>query len=212
MNQITKKKTRRSISILFHVFFVFLIMIGGVVIFHNLYFTPIKIVGSSMLPTLKDSDFGVMDTHDWSLNKLERFDIIIVQRTSNVEKYIIKRIIGLPGEQIVFDGNGTLFVNNKIIQQDFLPYTTHQKLTCTLPTYLACYDSITLQEDEYYVLGDNRGASSDSRVLGTFNKQQIIGKLFAIEGVCHASSSSNGEIGVDFDACSNRSYHWPIFF
>ena len=69
---------KKTIAIFSQLLFVFLILVGGFVIFHNIYFTPIKIVGSSMEPTLRNQEFGVMDQSEGALNGLQRFDIVIV--------------------------------------------------------------------------------------------------------------------------------------
>jgi len=72
-------KWRRVFNAIFHTFFIIFIITGGLVIFHNVYFTPVKIVGRSMEPTLQDAEFGVMDTNQWRLEDVERFDIVLSQ-------------------------------------------------------------------------------------------------------------------------------------
>jgi signal peptidase I len=194
------------------VFFIFLIIIGGTVIFHNVYFTPVKIVGASMQPNLYDADFGVMDTNSWAIDKIERFDVVILQPSELVDRYIIKRVIGMPGETVVLDTNGQLFINNNLVEQDFIPDSPYKLATCVSSSSFGCFTPIILGLDDYYVLGDNRGYSSDSRVLGLFNKTQIVGVLFAIEGVCLAANPSSIDPGATLETCSNRSYHVPTLF
>jgi signal peptidase I len=85
--------TKKTFAIISQLGFVFLILAGGFVIFHNLYFTPIKIVGSSMEPTLSNQEFGVMDQSEGTINRLQRFDIVIVKQNPTIDRYLIKRLI-----------------------------------------------------------------------------------------------------------------------
>jgi signal peptidase I len=199
---------KKVVAILSQLFFITLILSGGLVIFHNLYFTPIKIVGSSMEPTLHNQEFGVMDQHAQTLANLSRFDIVIVQQNPSVDRYIIKRIIALPGETFSLDQDGTLSVDTVTYPQPFIPLAGYQDRTCTNPASLGCSE-LTLTDEEFFVMGDNRGASTDSRSFGPVLRSQIIGKLFAIEGVCQISTSANQ---VDPNACSNRQYIWPRIY
>ena len=207
----TTSKWLQMLNVLSQIFFVIFILTGGLIIFHNVYYTPIKIVGASMEPTIHDAQFGVMDTHSGRINKLKRFDIIIVQPDTKVEKYIIKRLIGLPGETLVFDGVGELYINGAHVAQPFIEIEPHRQLTCTGGSKIGCYTSIKLNNQQYYVLGDNRGNSYDSRALGPFNRNHIVGVLFMIEGVCEPENDSS-EHRVDLKTCAKRTYQWPIFF
>lgn len=197
---------KKVISITSQLLFVVLILVGGLVIFHNFYFTPIKIVGSSMEPTLVNQEFGVMDQNPQTINNLQRFDIVIVQQNPTVDRYLIKRLIGLPGETIALEADGSLLVNGILVQQDFLPETGYQERTCTNMNAMGCIP-LTLDENSYFVMGDNRGFSTDSRVFGPIEKDQLIGKLFAIEGICQGQTNSSAN--DDPDTCGTRQYFWP---
>ncbi len=202
---------RRVLNAIFHTFFIFFIIIGGLVIFHNVYYTPVKIVGRSMEPTLQDAEFGVMDTHQWRLEQIERFDIVIVQPSLATEKYIIKRVIGLPGERVVLDGNGELFVNQTHIPQSFLDVNRYLLETCSSHSSIGCFNSIILADNQFYVLGDNRGNSYDSRAMGPFETNQIVGVLFSIEGTCEPNGHGS-DVGVTLQTCAVRNYRWPRFY
>ncbi len=197
---------KKVISITSQLLFIVLILVGGLVIFHNFYFTPIKIVGSSMEPTLVNQEFGVMDQNPQTINNLQRFDIVIVQQNPTVDRYLIKRLIGLPGETIALEADGSLLVNGILVQQDFLPATGYQERTCTNLNAIGCIP-LTLDENSYFVMGDNRGFSTDSRVFGPIEKDQLIGKLFAIEGICQGQTNSSAN--DDPDTCGTRQYFWP---
>jgi signal peptidase I len=200
---------KKTIAIVYQLLFVFLIIIGGLVIFHNLYFTPIKIVGSSMEPTLRNQEFGVMDQSEGAINRLQRFDIIIVKQNPNLDRYLIKRVIGLPGETLVFDTLGNLTINNEPVNQPFIPQVGYQDRTCSNMNAQGC-SPITLDEQSYFVLGDNRGFSTDSRMFGPVHREQVIGQLFAIEGICQGNTSSSAN--EDPDTCGTRQYFWPRIY
>jgi signal peptidase I len=188
-------------------FFIVLIVLGSGIIFHNVYYTPVKIVGASMEPTLLNNEFGIMDPHEVALNTLSRFDIVVVQQDEAIDRYIIKRVIGLPGETLVFGLQGELTINQSIESQTFIDEETKNK-TCYSPMMYGCQAPITIAKDQYYLLGDNRGASLDSRVLGLFDRTQLIGKLIAIEGICQSTQTEvlNGS------NCPSRSYQIPRFY
>ena len=196
---------KKTIAIVSQLIFVMLIVSGGLVIFHNLYFVPVKIVGRSMEPTLFDQEFGVMDQNENTLRNLDRFDIVIVQQNPNVDRFLIKRLIGLPGESIALNEAGELTVDGTLIPQPFIPEDGYLQYTCTNPQLIGC-EPVTLLEDQYFVMGDNRGFSTDSRVFGPIETSQLIGKLFAIEGVC-------GEDNVDYpNDCRQRAFLWPRIY
>jgi signal peptidase I len=198
---------KKFYALVSQVFFIVLIILGSTVIFHNVYYTPVKIVGSSMEPTLFNHEFGIMDANQPALNTLSRFDIVVVQQYEDVDRYIIKRIIGMPGETLVFDNQGVLMIDNQTIAQPFLNQASKED-TCYAPSMYGCNQAISIGKDQYFLLGDNRGASLDSRVLGYFNHSQFIGKLIAIEGTCVATEFEllNGS------NCPRRSYQIPRFY
>lgn len=197
------------------VFFVLLILLGGGIIFHNVYFTPVKIVGSSMEPNLQNQQFGIMDTSTLAKDGINRFDVIIIQQYPNIDRYIIKRVIGLPGEEVLLNTHegllGQLFIDGSFVDQSFIAYEDYEEVTCAQPNAIGCAVAITLEDGQYFVMGDNRGASYDSRVIGPIESAQIIGVLFAIEGHC-AEGTSTSDGGVDLSSCANRVYQWPRFF
>ena len=200
---------KKTLAILSQLLFVFLILVGGFVIFHNIYFTPIKIVGSSMEPTLRNQEFGVMDQSEGALNGLQRFDIVIVKQNPSVDRYLIKRVIGLPGETLAFDTVGNLTINNESVDQPFIPIVGYQDRTCLNVNAQGC-TPITLDEQSYFVMGDNRGSSTDSRIFGPIHREQLIGQLYAIEGICQGNTTSAST--EDPDTCGTRQYIWPRIY
>lgn len=200
---------KKTFAIVSQLIFIMLILAGGLVIFHNFYFTPIKIVGSSMEPTLINQEFGVMDQSESAINDLERFDIVIVQQQPTVDRYLIKRLVGLPRETLKLEADGSLFIDGIFVDQSFIPTEGFLDKTCVNPNAIGC-NTITLDAESYFVMGDNRGYSTDSRVFGPIVRDQLIGQLFAIEGMClgHTNSSQND----DPDTCGTRQYIWPRIY
>lgn len=118
--------------------------------------TPIKVNGSSMNDTLKDGDFMILKKYD---KKYSRYDVVVVDNDGDK---IIKRIVGMPEEDIEYKDN-KLYINGSEVKENYgKGYTSDFVDYCT--------------EDEYFVLGDNREESKDSRIIGCVNKKDIIGK------------------------------------
>lgn len=113
-----------------------------------------QVNGESMQPTLEDGNLGV--ALRTTIKKPERFDIVVV---STSDKYLIKRVIGMPGEHIQYKDN-TLYINGKLYKDDYMFGDTT--------------DFEVQLDDEYFCLGDNRLHSTDSRWYGPFDKKDII--------------------------------------
>lgn len=128
--------------------------------------------GSSMESTLSDGDNLMVDKLSYRFKDPERFDIIIFPPRYEEDTLYIKRIIGLPGETVQIDDYGNIFINGSIL------YENYGKEVINNPGQAK--DLIELSEDEYFVLGDNRNNSSDSRApqVGTIHRSEIVGKAF----------------------------------
>lgn len=132
-------------------------------------FSPIKVNGPSMNPTLLDGDIMILNEIGYYLDGLERFDIVVVNAD---DTKIIKRVIGFPGEHVEFKDN-LLYINGEEIKEEFSHDVTHN-------FKLEELDYEKIPDDYYFVVGDNRGDSKDSRSIGLIKKDQIIGKTNAI--------------------------------
>lgn len=117
--------------------------------------TPIKVNGNSMYNTLEGKEFMILN----KLDKPERYDIVVIDTKSDE---LIKRVYGMPGEKISIENN-VIYINDKKIEDVYAYGETSN------------YESITLGDDEYFVLGDNRAVSLDSRTIGPVKKSQIKG-------------------------------------
>lgn len=129
-----------------------------------------QIIGVSMEPTLSNGDITILDKISYRFTNIKRKDIVSIYNKDS--KYIVKRIIGLPGEYIEYK-DGILYVDGKIIEEPYLKKfeTSDFKLTDI------GYNEIP--QDMYFVLGDNRVESLDSRDIGIglINKKDILGKV-----------------------------------
>ena len=145
--------------------FVYALVIGIALLIKFFVFSPIKVNGSSMEPNLKDGDIMILNEIEYRLGGVERFDIVVIN--TDGEK-IIKRIIGLPGEQIEYHDN-KLYVNGEEVVENF----NHGE---TKDFSLSDINLETIPSDHYFVVGDNRGNSKDSRIIGAIHKSKIVGK------------------------------------
>ncbi len=139
----------------------YLIIIVVVVLIRCFIITPVAVSGSSMYPTLKDKDVVILKKFD---KNIERFDIIVFNY--NGEK-LIKRVIGLPGETIKYV-NGILYINNEKIDDVKLDSKTDN-------FYLESLGYDVIPDNYYFVMGDNREYSQDSRKIGLISKDDISG-------------------------------------
>ena len=127
---------------------------------------------SSMEPTLSDGDHLIVDKISYRIGDPKRFDIIVFPFQYDKDTYYIKRIIGLPGETIRIDADGTIYVNGKALDESY------GKEVIQNPGRAA--EDVKLGDDEYFVMGDNRNNSSDSRdpAVGSIHRKDIIGRAF----------------------------------
>ena len=140
------------------------------VIFVIMYIATIQqIVGSSMSPTFKSQEIVILNKLHYRFFDVKRFDIVSFEYDST--KYLIKRVIGLPGEKIEYKNN-VLYVNGKKIEEAFL-----DKDTKTDNFTLAGLGYETIPDGMYLVLGDNREDSLDSREIGLVKEKEILGKI-----------------------------------
>ena len=119
-----------------------------------------------MYPTLNDNNIVILNKLDYKINGLKRFDIIVVDY--NGEK-LIKRVIGLPGEHIEYKNN-MLFINGYLTNENF----NHDN---TSNFKLEMIGYLKIPGDKYFVVGDNRNHSTDSRMIGLIDKKDIKGKV-----------------------------------
>ncbi len=131
-----------------------------------------KVIGSSMEPMLEDGDNLIVDKISYRFEEPRRFDIIVFPFRYEEKTYYIKRIIGLPGETVYIDESGAVYINGEVLKESY------GKETIIDPG--RAFEPVILGEDEYFVMGDNRNNSSDSRdpVVGNIHRDEFIGKAW----------------------------------
>jgi signal peptidase I len=130
---------------------------------------PFLVHGESMIPTFKNGDYLIVDELSYRFNDPRRGDVIILKYPINPKKYFIKRIVGLPNETVYISGSTITIENNegkKELNEEFIKYEGKNEMT------------VKLKANEYFVMGDNRSASSDSRIWGPLTRDGIVGKAF----------------------------------
>ena len=131
-----------------------------------------EVNGRSMEPTLEDQDSLIVDKISYHFTDPKRYDIIVFPFEYEDHTYFIKRIIGLPGETIQIDNSGKIYIDGKVLDD------THGKEVIVDPG--RAIDPIKLGDDEYFVMGDNRNNSMDSRdpQVGNIKRKDLIGKAW----------------------------------
>ena len=152
-------------------FKIYIVIIIIVLLFKQFVITPASVVGTSMDPTLKNNDVLLVDRISYKFKNIERFDIIIINHSN--PKHLIKRVVGLPGESVKYE-NGFLYVDGKKIEEPFLDGILTKDFNIEEIGYN------TIPNDKYFVVGDNRNNSNDSREveIGLIDKNSVLGKAF----------------------------------
>ena len=137
----------------------YVLIIIAVILIRTFIITPVRVDGASMDQTLEDGQILLL----YKLANVDYGDIVVLDEKKEGE-IIIKRIIGMPGDTVSIRNN-TIYVNGEEVEEDYAYGETSD------------YEEITLDDDEYFILGDNRPISKDSRYFGPVKEDEIIGKV-----------------------------------
>lgn len=170
---------------------VFVISAIVILLFVNFVAHPVRVDGKSMYPTLKDGEFGFTNVGGVLLNGVERGDIVVVTMEEEGQKtHWVKRVIGLPGDTVscvndVVYINGKVLDETKYIDPDYRQslvdkFGYFNKVPNADNTNVEDFEEVKLKDDEYYVMGDNRPYSKDSRYVGPVKKSQIFAKKMLV--------------------------------
>lgn len=134
------------------------------------------VMGDSMYPALHNKDNIIVSKIHYKTNEIKRFDIVVFPYTDKNEKTTnyIKRVIGLPGENIEIN-NGKIYITNSSGRFELEDKYGYYENNIKMQGYQAS-EPVIIGDDEYFVLGDNRNNSKDSRQIGCIKKEDIIGK------------------------------------
>ena len=170
---------------------VFVVSAIVILLFVNFVALPVRVDGRSMYPTLKDGEFGFTNVGGVLLNGVERGDIVVVTMEEEGQKtHWVKRVIGLPGDTVscvndVVYINGKVLDETKYIDPDYRQslvdkFGYFNKVPNADNTNVVDFEEVKLKDDEYYVMGDNRPYSKDSRYVGPVKKSQIFAKKMLV--------------------------------
>ncbi len=127
---------------------------------------PFYVEGASMEPNFYDKEYLIIDEISYRFQNPQRGEVIILKNPDDRHFYFIKRVVALPGEKVSVL-NGRVFINDKQLDETYIKNFSHDD-----------YGPTTLESDEYFVMGDNRNNSSDSRYFGPLKRQDIIGRVW----------------------------------
>ena len=136
-----------------------------IILVRTFIITPVRVNGTSMYPTLNDGEIMILNKIDYRFNDIKRYDIVVVNTD---DRKIIKRVIGLPGETLKYENN-VLYINGQEVKEKYLKESTEDFDIKELS-----YSKIP--SDCYFVMGDNRNNSTDSRIIGCVKKEDIEGR------------------------------------
>lgn len=133
-----------------------------------------EVDGASMETTLFDGDNLIVDKITYRFKDPQRFDIIVFPFQYQENTFYIKRIIGMPGEVVQIDEKGNIYINGALLEESY------GKEIIKAENVGIASQPITLGEDEYFVLGDNRNNSTDSRtdIVGNIHRKDIVGRAW----------------------------------
>ncbi len=140
------------------------VVLVSIYIVYGFVAQPFLVQGASMEPSFLDGDYLLVDEIAYRLREPQRGEVIIFKNPTNESDFFIKRIIGLPGEQVIVS-NGNVIIDGELLSEDYLPPGIE----------VSGEYAFQLKDDEYFVMGDNRPQSYDSRRWGPLDEDLIVG-------------------------------------
>lgn len=147
-----------------------LISLGVSAFFIIFLYQPVKVEGTSMLPSLEDQERIFVNKFVYRWEPIARGDVVVFRYPRDLSKSYIKRVVAVPGDRVVID-NGRLYVNGRLQHEDYVPARFADQRS---------YPETAVPEGAFFVLGDHRSMSSDSRDFGPVPRDYIVGKAVFI--------------------------------
>lgn len=142
-------------------------------------FRPVTVDGNSMYPTLVDSEWGFSNVFSTFVSDIKRFEVVVAYN-EETDKLWVKRVIGLPTEKIEYRDN-KLYINDEYVEETFFDQEyINSKTNNGERPFTSDFGPYYLAEDEYFLMGDNRQVSKDSRIVGPFKKDAIVSKYVIV--------------------------------
>ncbi|MBI2013603.1 MAG: signal peptidase I [Candidatus Colwellbacteria bacterium] len=155
---------KKFIASVWDVLEVLIIAVVSIYLVYGFIAQPFLVQGASMEPNFQHGNYLIVDEISYRFRAPERGEVIVFRNPNNEAEFYIKRIVGLPGEFVEIRGND-IFIDGVLLQEDYLP-----KETGLFGSY-----EFNLKDTEYFVMGDNRAHSFDSRNWGPLQKDNVVG-------------------------------------
>ena len=142
---------------------------------HHFFYAPVMVDGDSMEPTLSNGDYLLLN----KFSDIERFDVVVFPPPDEEDTQYIKRVIGIPGDSVEYEED-VLYLNGEPVEQEFLPEDPSQEVSYFSSgdfSLLTLLGEEEVPEGQYFVLGDNRLNSRDSRSFGFIEEDSLLGKV-----------------------------------
>ncbi|HRN69772.1 MAG TPA: signal peptidase I [Candidatus Woesebacteria bacterium] len=154
-----------------------LVIAGGIfVVIYAFLFRPYQVNGESMIPNFHNGEYVLTNLITLRLGDVEKGEVIVFKAPSNHDKDYIKRVIATAGDTVMIR-DGKVYVNSQLVdEREYLPST----FSTSNGNFIKPGDIISVPEDRFFVLGDNRNASSDSREWGFVRRDEIVGKSMLV--------------------------------
>jgi signal peptidase I len=145
----------------------------GLYIVINFAIQTVHVIGLSMYPTVEDNDYLIASKIDYRLHAPQRGDIIIMRDPYDPTRDFIKRVVGVPGDHVLIRG-GQVYISGHLLRETYINPAEPWTQNADWPLgQSGGPDGVLLRSDEYFVMGDNRNHSSDSRFFGAVHRDQI---------------------------------------
>ena len=170
-----KSRTRRFLEFIWEMTKITLISLIIILPIRYFLIQPFYVKGASMEPNFYDHEYLIIDEISYRFSEPKRGDIVVFKYPRDPRQFFIKRIIGLPGETLKIE-NGLVYITagevTNVLSEEYLQSNTETRLP------ISGYSETILKNDEYFLLGDNRDQSLDSRIFGPVKRDFIIGRTW----------------------------------